>query len=620
MLKTKRMSRISIVGPKTVMKDVISELYNQRLLHIDDCIKKDDTEADGFDIGSPLEESGAISETLVKLRSLESHLPKMKMQDSRQEDISEVDETISKIEADVIEKIDKMKDIDIERSKLDSQLSDLNAVSCLSLSLDVFSEYDTLKYFVGYVRDTAFKSKIRKITKKCNVYTGMHEKKLVAGVFIDKDKADEIQALLNDSGFSEINTSSFLELSGSFDAMIDKTESGIKKLDDTKEKLNHDLAKISKKWGAYIKSSEEAYSSKAEKAQVPLRFSVSENAFIINGWIPEEKFNLVDKRLKEISEGKLYIRKYDDIGTAPIELENKGPAKSFGFFMDLYSLPSYKEIDPTFFMFLMFPIFFGFMLGDWGYGVLTLTLFTLLKIKIPKAKAILNVLILSSISTIIFGLLYDEFFGIELFHEMGIHFPHLLTRSNTAGASMLIVYALGLGLLHIVAGYLVGFVNELKEHGLKAAILEKLSWVIYMAGFFPALLGFFGMIPSVPSCCYILLVAGIIMILWGEGIKGALELISPLTNVLSYARLMAVGMASVILAEVVNEMAHPMFHAGVAGSIMGMIVLVGGHTVNICLGLMSPFIHSMRLHYVEFFLKFYHGGGKKYLPFGNRES
>jgi len=602
------------------MTGVISELYDMNLLHIDDYVKKDDAESDGFDIGSPLEESGKISETLVKLRSLESHLPKIKGQASKHEDISDVDVKISKIEAEVIEKIDEMTSVDDARAKLEGQLSELEVVSCLSLSLDVFCEYDSLKYFVGYVRDTSFEAKIKKITKKCNVYTGMHGKKLVAGVFVDKEKGDEVQTLLNESGFSEINTSGFLELSGSVDVMIDETESKIKKLDDAKEKINRELAKISEKWGAYIKSNEETLSCEAEKAEVPLRFSVSDNAFVVKGWIPAEKFNMMDKRLQDVSTGKIFVKKYEVVGNAPIELENKGPAKSFGFFMDLYSLPSYKEIDPTFFMFLMFPVFFGFMLGDWGYGVLTLIIFTLLKFKVPKAKDILNVLIIASISTIVFGLLYDEFFGIELFHEMGIHFPHLLTRSNSAGASMLIVYALGLGILHIAAGYLIGFVNELREHGLKAAILEKLSWIVYMAGFFPVLLGFFGMIPSVPSYCYGLLVVGGVMIVWGEGIKGALELISPLTNVLSYARLMAVGLASVILAEVVNEMAHPMFHAGVAGAIMGMVVLVAGHSVNICLGLMSPFIHSMRLHYVEFFLKFYHGGGKKYLPFGQRES
>ncbi len=618
MLKTKRMSRVSIVGPKAVMKDVISEFYDMNLLHIDDYVKKDD--AEGLDIGSPLEESTQISETLVKLRSLESHLPKMKGKEPKHEDISKVDENISKIELEVVEKIDEMKGIDDAKGKLEGQLSELHAVSCLSLSLDVFSQYDSLTYFVGYVGDTSFEAKIKKITPKCNVYTGMHGKKLVAGVFVDKEKGDEVQTLLNESGFSEINTSGFPGLSGSVEKKINETESQIKKLDENKEKINRELAKISEKWGSYIKSNEDILSSEAEKASAPLRFSVSDNAFIVKGWIPAEKFNMMDKRLKDASAGKLYIKKYEDVGNAPIELENKGPAKSFGFFMDLYSLPSYKEIDPTFFMFLMFPVFFGFMLGDWGYGVLTLIIFTLLKFKIPKAKNILNVLIIASISTIIFGLLYDEFFGIELFHEMGIHFPHLLSRANSEGAGKLIVYALGLGILHITAGYLVGFVNELKMHGLKAAILEKLSWIVYMAGFFPALLGFFGMISSVPSCCYVLLVVGIIMIVWGEGIKGALELISPLTNVLSYARLMAVGLASVILAEVVNEMAHPMFHAGVAGAIMGMVVLVCGHSINICLGLMSPFIHSMRLHYVEFFLKFYHGGGKKYLPFGSRES
>ncbi len=622
MLKTKRMTRMSIVGPRSVMRDMIRELHGMKLLHIDDYVKKD--EESGFDIGSPLEESETISRSLVKLRSIESYMPKTKNAKSgklKADDIDKVDANISKIESDVVEKIEEMKSIDEEQGRLNSFLSDLSVISGLSLKLDVFSQYNSLKYFVGYVKNMDFEPKIRKITEKCNIYAGEHGKRQVAAVFVEKDKADDILHALNESGFSEINTDRFLELSGTTEKMIDEINSKISKLDKKKEKINGELAEISKKWGAYIKSNEEHLADEAEIAQAPLRFSVSRNAFIVDGWILSEKYDVMCDRLHSASNSRIFIKRYEDVGNAPIELDNKGPAKSFGFFMDLYSLPSYKEIDPTFFMFLIFPVFFGFMLGDWGYGVLTLIIFTLLRFKVPKAKDILNVLIIASISTIVFGLLYDEFFGIELFHEMGIHFPyHLLTRSEPAGATMLIVYALGLGVLHISVGYLIGFINELRAHGLKAAILEKLGWIIYMAGFFPAILAFFGMVESVPSCCYILLVLGAVMIVWGEGIKGALELISPLTNTLSYARLMAVGLVSVILAEVVNEMAHPMFHAGGLGFVMGAAVLVAGHSVNICLGLLSPFIHSMRLHYVEFFLKFYHGGGKKYVPFGLKEN
>ena len=164
-------------------------------------------------------------------------------------------------------------------------------------------------------------------------------------------------------------------------------------------------------------------------------------------------------------------------------------------------------------------------------------------------------------------------------------------------------------------------------HGLKHAIFEKASWILLEIG----LLNSVSVIPilvlSNPlynfmpvTAGYLLLFASFIMLVKGEGVKGVLELPALIANILSYARLMAVGLVSVILAVVVNENATALFHTGPLGMVFATIIFVMGHTVNICLGLMSPFIHSMRLHYVEFFLKFYHGGGKRYMPFGSKKA
>src|SRR3972149_7540462 len=160
--------------------------------------------------------------------------------------------------------------------------------------------------------------------------------------------------------------------------------------------------------------------------------------------------------------------------------------------MDLYTLPSYKEIDPTFFMFLTFPIFFGMMLGDVGYGIVTLILFTLLKAKMPGAKNILNAFIIASIVSIGFGMVFGEYFGVEEFpHELGrsaisslpkgfvdafnmepeeIHgeiiypLPHLLSRSHQINE--LLAIAVLFGMVHILLGLAIGFVNVYKAHGL----------------------------------------------------------------------------------------------------------------------------------------------------------
>ena len=614
------MIRLSIVGPKTMMKQTIDSLHDMKLLHIDDYLKDDNTDSTTLDIGSPLEESAKISKDLVKLRSIKSLLPKTKTKSETTVKTGNFDKHISEIESSVSKNIEELKSIDEKRINLESLLTKLEVVESLGLDASILQEYDTLDFFIGHIKDTDIKDEINKITDNYNLYDSFHKKKHIIAIFIEKNKSAEVLSKLNELGFSEIDVAGLSDSSITSEDTIKKIRSDLKQLNKKKEDINKDLASISDRWSSYIDTIKNNLNCEAEKAEAPLRFSVTENAFIVEGWIPAQKYSEVKTGLESATDDKIFIKKNETIGNAPIKLDNKGSAKSFGFFMDMYSLPSYKEIDPTFFMFLMFPIFFGFMLGDWGYGLLTLTIFTCLRYKIPKAKDILTVLSFSSVSTIIFGLLYDEFFGIELFHEMGIHFPNLLVRSNTEGATQLLIYALALGILHISTGYIIGFINELKEHGLKTAILEKLSWIIYMAGFFPTLIAFFGMGDYLPEYRSILLMTGIVLIVWGEGIKGILELISPLTNALSYARLMAVGLASVILAEVVNEMTHPMFASGIFGIVLGTILLIAGHTVNICLGLMSPFIHSMRLHYVEFFLKFYHGGGKKYTPFGIREN
>jgi V/A-type H+-transporting ATPase subunit I len=126
--------------------------------------------------------------------------------------------------------------------------------------------------------------------------------------------------------------------------------------------------------------------------------------------------------------------------------------------------------------------------------------------------------------------------------------------------------------------------------------------------------------PPLPVVAGMFALGGLLVII-GEGIPGAIEVLffSLMSNVLSYGRLMAVGLASVSLALVINDMAGQMFAMGLVGIIPGILVLVLGHTINIALGILSPFLHSLRLHYVEFFNKFYKGGGKRYKSFGYSE-
>ena len=257
----------------------------------------------------------------------------------------------------------------------------------------------------------------------------------------------------------------------------------------------------------------------------------------------------------------------------------------------------------------------------------------------------LNAFIIASITSIAFGMVFGEYFGFEevspaIGNALGIHperiimhgeteliypIPHLFSRSR--GINDLLSIAVLFGIVHILIGLVIGFINIYRTHGLKHAILEKAGWFLVMPIFLWLLVFFLKVItgfvaemlkliipPILPTI--IIAIIGIIIIYLGEGIKGVIELPAMISNILSYGRLMAVGLASLSLALVINDLAGKMFASGPVGIFAGILILVLGHTINIALGILSPFLHALRLHYVEFFTKFFQGGGKKFKSFG----
>ena len=468
---------------------------------------------------------------------------------------------------------------------------------------------------------------------------------------VEDKKKDKITQLLKNFYFSAIDNPILVEHYNL------ETKSGIKfiKLGNESEKIKKDienieseLINIKKEHSNFILKAEKHIQIESEKAESPLRFASSKNTFLVKGWVPVKNKERLKKSLEDVTNNKVHLsfEKPSKKDNVPIAFKHPKIVEPFEAFMDLYTLPSYKEIDPTFFMFLTFPIFFGFMLGDVGYGLVIFGLFSWLKKKMPGAKNFLNAFIIAAVCSMLFGVVFGEYFGYEevspqLGHKLGIHphemnshgvtkviypIPHLFARSHNI--TDLLSLSILFGVTHVLIGLLLGFINIFNAHGLKHAFFEKGGWILLLPAVLWLLTDFLGVVTGfvanimrlfVPqmNIMLILAIVGVFVIIKGEGARGAVELPAILSNILSYARLMAVGLASLSLALVVNDMAGQMFQSGIIGIISGILILILGHTINIALGILSPFLHSLRLHYVEFFGKFFEGGGRRFESFGN---
>ncbi len=618
MLRPHNMSRVIITGPNKLQEDVIKELHNLRILHIVEHSKNELA-----DIGNPLQASNELSETLVKVRALITAL-KIKREENKFEfnkGLLDVHNTTNKLNEEVNKNSEELRKIEDLISKNRTIKQELEILKDINISLDTFAPYKSLTYFTGYINNknktNSLKEKLSKTTKKFMLIDSVSGKKTFIILFVDIKYKEQINSLLQKVNFSPVNFTIISTLSGTATNNLVKIKDENAKLESRKDGIKKQLEALAEKYRGFLISAEEALGQELEKAEAPLKFAATKDAFLIKGWVPIEDLSKAIDRLNSISKNKIYIhsesaKKTDKV---PVKLDNPNYSKPFEFFIDMFSMPNYKEIDPTFFIFLTFPIFFGFMLGDFGYGITSFIIFWLLKKRFPKASALFNILLIASSASIIFGLVFGEFFGLE---EIGyFHIPHLISRSHEMFSLMYI--AIAIGIIHVNIGLIIGFVNILRANGLSHAIFEKGSWFVLQTGVALLALSYYNIINLPYWVGITFLTISLIMLYKGEGVKGIIELPSILTNILSYLRLMAIGLSSVSIAVVVNEMTTGFFHKGGFFILIGILILIIGHLLNILLGLFGSFLHSLRLHYVEFFSKFFQGGAEKYMPFGAKE-
>ena len=299
---------------------------------------------------------------------------------------------------------------------------------------------------------------------------------------------------------------------------------------------------------------------------------------------------------------------------APVVLSNPKLFRPFEALVRFLPLPRYGTIDPTPFVAVFFPLLFGLMLADIGYGLVLGGLGLLLHRRTKSGtpgRAVAEMIGPCALLAILSGVLFGEFFGDLGRRVFGLH-ALLFDRQEAIIASLLL--AVGLGFVHVTLGMVLGVVSAWRKqprHAFGRGIALLMVILIVFA-----LLAALDVLPAAlltPSVVALLIAFPILVAL--EGVIAAVELLSTLGNMLSYARVMALGLASVMLAIVANRL------SGVVGSaVVGVLLALLFHLVNFGIGVFGPSIHALRLHYVEFFGKFYSPGGIAYQPFAHWRS
>jgi V/A-type H+/Na+-transporting ATPase subunit I len=320
----------------------------------------------------------------------------------------------------------------------------------------------------------------------------------------------------------------------------------------------------------------------------------------------------------------------EDDAKAPTKLHNGWLARPFELITRLYSVPKSQGFDPTFFIALSFPIFFGIMLTDVAYGIALALIASIFFVKAQKKNdtgmsGFMLLLLISAISTIIFGAIFGSYFG-NFFQMMGLQVPMVL--DSMKDIIPMIVLVLSIGIIHITLGLIIGFSEAIRAKEYKQAMQAQGLWLIFVLAVLVliahALLPAFvvGKIIGLSLLGVALLLQFTFAFLQDGPIKAVLSLFDFsgfLGDVFSYIRLMALAIGTSGIALAVNFMVFLAYDMiPYVGILFAALIFIVGHAFNMAMNGLGAFIHTLRLHFLEHFSKYYEGGGREFTPYGKK--
>ncbi|WP_456049002.1 V-type ATP synthase subunit I [Acetivibrio cellulolyticus] len=540
----------------------------------------------------------------------------------------------------VIQNTDKLKSILEDVSGYDDQLTKLksekNKNTNLILSLEPWKQLTipleetstlTATILIGVLPETAKANnlKVDLVSEAPESYLEVlnedGQQKYILIIYHNSSE-ESIIKVLKQYGFSKVT---FKELSGTVKSNIDLAEKNIICIDKEYAEVINKIADYAR----YKEDFEILHDHllvQRDKKKILNNLVKTNSAFYLEGWVPAELGEKLKDHITSKFDCLLEITEPDKGEEFPVLLRNPKIVQPFEAITEMYSLPSSRDVDPNPLMAPFFCFFFGMMLSDAAYGLI-MSLVTGIMLKKYKLEGtmskMIKLLFFCGISTFVWGALFGGWFG-DIFTVLsgGKLSIKPLWFNPLNNPMRLLIWSMIFGGVHLFTGMGIKAYMMIKDGKPWDALFDIGSWYITLIGL--ALL-FVGGVPS-QAGKYMAIIGAVMLVLTQgrsekniikrllSGILSLYSVTSYLSDVLSYSRLLALGLGTGVIASVINTLGT-LFGFNVFGIIVLVIVFIGGHTFNIAINALGAYVHSSRLQYVEFFGKFYEGGGKRFDPF-----
>lgn len=616
------MAKVELIGVRTEASAFIYELQKLKILHV---IEKDVAE-DEFQRDKDLLSLKVILENLeTRLSVILSNLvldsfPIPRLDEiefrSNEEIIISANKLLEIIEPQVQAVEAERRDISSQKEKLTRYNQIISRVKPLLYEIRKKEDFESIVIML----DRQFDAELKRLEAKIKIITGdvydifsriVDENYIAVLVLFYKEYLNEIQSFVTSQNIGELHLPTELR-----NVKLEEFDSKLSKIQDEQisreQYLEHYRSDLINQHIIELVNLRHEVNYHLETFNLKEKMAWTIETFEIEGYIPESRWKEFKSKIYDKFGNKILILKSEADENAPVLRKNPRLVKPFETITNMIQLPVYGSVDPTLLIFILFPFFWGFMVGDMGYALSIMIIAFLLRKKFIKQQNqslqnLSEMFIISSIWAFGFGIIYGEIFG-----DLGEHLLHihpLFDRYHYVQELLLITVALGY--IIIMGGMGLGYYNNKKinrSHEANSTLLLLFIWIatgIIVLSFL--ILPDIVIIMVAIFLLIILIITGILIKM--EGIAGIIHIIEKFSNILSFMRLMAIGLVGAWMGFVANFIGLEFYP-------IGIIFAIPLHLINLIILILSPSIHAMRLNVYEIFTQFVVEGGTKYRPFG----